>query len=115
MYAYGDKASFLKMRVEGSFSDYVDFLIKFAPCVVGKKRWNDPCFPMEQVVQGRMDFDRFFTSTDEAFLLLVMDNYRTRWMDEFYDKYHNQNGKMVSWTNNYVVRPAFLSLTNDLV
>ena len=38
---------------------------------------------MDEVVKGKLPFDEVFSPSDEAFLLICMDNYRERWLEEF--------------------------------
>ena len=38
---------------------------------------------MELVIRGKLSFEKVFSSSDEAYILICMDNYRERWLEEF--------------------------------
>ena len=71
------------MRTANGFSEYLSFVATFAPCVTGKAKWDKPVPAMEQVIKGKLSFEKVFSASDEAFLLICMDNYRKRWLEEF--------------------------------
>lgn len=71
----------LKMR-ENTIH-YVSFIDMFAPCVVSVKKW-DNVKEMETACTGADGdlFNKMLTISDEAFMLLVMENYATKWFAE---------------------------------
>ena len=91
IFADGEKAAYLKMQSNGNAAVYAAFLDKFTPCVVGKTKWKMAKAHIQLVVNKRENLDSFFSVTDESFLLLVMKNYRARWMWEFQKKRKNKN------------------------
>jgi len=54
-----------------------------APCIVGKFIWNNDA-NMERVCSAlqQHEFDTLFSVSDEAFVLLLIDNYAERWFAE---------------------------------
>jgi hypothetical protein len=62
---------------------YLQFIDTFAPCLVGKFIWNNDA-NMERVCSAlqQQDFDTLFSVSDEAFVLLLIDNYAERWHAE---------------------------------
>jgi hypothetical protein len=50
---------------------YQQLWLAFGPAVIGTVQWRDSA--------GASDFSSLVTVSDEAFLLLVLDNYMTRW------------------------------------
>lgn len=76
-----------------NMANYIPFLFVFAPRVVGGKRWNTSLEIWEKVGKGSSqesstdvrhscNFDQLFSVSDEAFLLLVIDNYIGPWYSE---------------------------------
>ena len=59
---------------------YVEFLDMFAPAsVVTSRVWNDDLL-VEAACKGGLEaFEQLLTVTNEAFILLAMANYVTRW------------------------------------
>ena len=101
-------AQFYKMRDPQSHSVYITFIDTFAPCIVGKKIWNDPTFPMKRVAEGKLAFDNILTVSDEAFLVLCMRNYRERWLEEFFRKTRNTAAPM------YARKPATTGVSHAI-
>ena len=62
---------------------YLQFIDTFAPCVVGKFVWNNDA-NMDRVCSAlqQQEFDTLFSVSDEAFVLLLIDNYAERWHAE---------------------------------
>jgi hypothetical protein len=62
---------------------YLQFIDTFAPCVVGKFIWNNDA-NMERVCSSvtQHEFEALFSVSDEAFVLLLIDNYAERWVAE---------------------------------
>ena len=82
IFAEGRGASFYKTRSKGNTVSYVDFIASFAPCVSGRAYWDNTTH-MESVVAGTTELESFFSTTDEAFILLAIHNYRHHWLEEF--------------------------------
>jgi hypothetical protein len=62
---------------------YLQLIDTFAPCAVGKYLWNNDA-AMERMCSSlqQHEFDNLFSVSDEAFLLLLIDNYALRWVAE---------------------------------
>jgi hypothetical protein len=83
-----------------NMGNYIPFLYVFAPRVVGMKRWNASLENWEKLGEGSSkatsqhdrhscNFDQLLSVSDEAFLLLVIDNYIGPWHAEMMS---NNNG-----------------------
>lgn len=78
------------MKMRNNVVGYVKFLYLFAPCVVGKKKWERGASMVRVVDEGKK-LEELFSVTDEAFLLLCMYNYSQRWVEEFYRDARHSN------------------------
>ena len=60
----------------------------FGPCIVPAKKWNNVALVKTACGRGETNdkFEELFTTSDEAFLLLVLDNYAVRWYVELVNK-----------------------------
>jgi hypothetical protein len=76
-----------------NMGNYIPFLYVFAPRLVGMKRWNASLENWEKLCEGSSkstsqhdrhscNFDQLLSVSDEAFLLLVIDNYIGPWHAE---------------------------------
>lgn len=65
-----------------NMTHYVEFLDMFAPSVVTSRVWNDDLLVEAACNGGLGAFEQLLTVTDEAFILLAMSNYVTRWYAE---------------------------------
>ncbi len=71
------------MDMRNSLVHYVHFIDIYAPCIVGHSHWNDRSNILQYCGKGGALFNEFILSlSDEAFLLLVLYNYKTTWMSE---------------------------------
>ena len=62
---------------------YVHLIDIFAPCIVGRSNWNNTTNMVRFCGQNQKLFnDNVFSVSDEAFLLLVLDNYTESWLSE---------------------------------
>ena len=68
----------VKSFLEGRENEpaYYEMMNRFAPCVVGKSIFK-------KRLQTKNTEDGMWTVSDEAFLLLVLENYYDRWVDVF--------------------------------
>ena len=80
--ANGGEAFRYLMGLRNNNAHYLQFIDTFAPCIVGKFIWNHNT-NMERVCSAvhQQDFDTFSVS-NEAFILLFIDNYAERWNAE---------------------------------
>ncbi len=63
---------------------YVQLIDLYAPCVVSKRAWNDEANMAAYCGSNNRFFEWFVLSiSDEAFLLVVLDNYSARWQAEY--------------------------------
>jgi len=62
--------------------DYITFLRRFVKQVVGAHEWNS------RLMDPKLDPDKLFTPSDEAFALLVLENNYIRWLDIFEQNNH---------------------------
>jgi hypothetical protein len=63
---------------------YVQLIDLYAPCVVSKRAWNNEANMATYCGSSNRLFERFVLSIrDEAFLLVVLDNYSARWQAEY--------------------------------
>ena len=63
---------------------YVQLIDSYAPCVVSKRAWNNEANMAAYCGSNNRCFECFVLSiSDEAFLLVVLDNYATRWQAEY--------------------------------
>ena len=65
------RSEFQKMR-SFDMQKYGVFLLAFAGCVVGRKRWSE--FKESLVNGGNLSFSEMVTATDEAFVHLALEN-----------------------------------------
>jgi hypothetical protein len=71
------------MGLRNNSTHYLQLVDVFAPCLVGKFLWNNDtamarmCSSLHQ-----HEFDNLFSVSDEAFVLLLIDNYAARWVAE---------------------------------
>jgi hypothetical protein len=71
------------MGLRNNSTHYLQLIDTFAPCLVGKYLWNNDsamarmCSSLHQ-----HEFDNLFSVSDEAFILLLIDNYAARWVAE---------------------------------
>lgn len=62
---------------------YVHLIDIYAPCIVGKRQWNDKANMMRYCGDSAQLFnDHVLSISDEAFLLVVLLNYTETWMSE---------------------------------
>ena len=114
-YATGSKANFYKQRKAGNTVGYVDFILSYAPCVTGKHYWENISY-MQRVVEKNAPLEEFFTPTDEGFILVVIHNYRTRWLEEFrLDALSNKENKRKVRTHDICscFRPTLLKYFSE--
>jgi hypothetical protein len=72
----------LEMRT--NMVHYVQLIDLYAPCVVSKRAWNNEANMAAYCGSSHRLFERFVLSiSDEAFLLVVLDNYSARWQAEY--------------------------------
>jgi hypothetical protein len=72
----------LEMRT--NMVHYVQLIDLYAPCVVSKRAWNNEANMAAYCGSSNRLFERFVLSiSDEAFLLVVLDNYSARWQAEY--------------------------------
>jgi hypothetical protein len=71
------------MGLRNNNAHYLQLIDTFAPCLVGKYLWNNDA-AMERMCSSlqQHEFDNFFSVSDEAFVLLLIDNYALRWVAE---------------------------------
>jgi hypothetical protein len=71
------------LGLRNNMAHYLQFVDTFAPCVVGKFVWNNDA-NMDRVCSAlqQQEFDTLFSVSDEAFVLLLIDNYTERWHAE---------------------------------
>jgi hypothetical protein len=63
---------------------YVQLIDLHAPCVVSKRAWNNEANMAAYCGSSNRFFERFVLSiSDEAFLLVVLDNHSARWQVEY--------------------------------
>jgi len=60
--------------MRSNVEQYLLFVINMAKAVVGVKVWKQN--------SRKLNLSDFFTITDEAFLLLCVENYRDKWIEE---------------------------------
>jgi hypothetical protein len=63
-------------------SHYVQFLEIFGPAIMGYNEWHSISNCRSACTGSNLDFERWFTISDEAFILLVIVNYSKRWQSE---------------------------------
>ena len=62
---------------------YVHLIDIYAPCIVGKRQWNDKANMTRNCGDSAQLFnDHVFSISDEAFMLVVLLNYTETWMSE---------------------------------
>lgn len=62
---------------------YVHLIDIYAPCIVGKSKWNDIANMTRYCGNNEQQFnDHVLSISDEAFLLVVLFNYTETWMSE---------------------------------
>ena len=71
------------MGLRNNNAHYLQLIDTFAPCLVGKYLWNNDA-AMERRCSSlhQHEFDNLFSVSDEAFVLLLIDNYAARWVAE---------------------------------
>jgi hypothetical protein len=71
------------MGLRNNHAHYLQLIDTFAPCLVGKYLWNNDA-AMERMCSSlhQHEFDNLFSVSDEAFVLLLIDNYAARWVAE---------------------------------
>jgi hypothetical protein len=63
---------------------YAQLIDLYAPCVVSKRAWNNEANMAAYCGSSNRLFERFVLSiSDEAFLLVVLDNYSACWQAEY--------------------------------
>ena len=63
---------------------YVQLIDLYAPCVVSKRAWNNEANMAAYCGSNNRFFEQFVLSiSDEAFLLVVLDNYSACWQAEY--------------------------------
>ena len=68
------------MGARKNTTNYVAFIYRFAPVLVSDHIWNDSKKVHEALMNNR--FDDILTVSDEAFMLVVMDNYIDPWHEK---------------------------------
>ena len=68
------------MGARKNTTNYVAFIYRFAPVLVSDHIWNDSKKMHEALMNNR--FDDILTVSDEAFMLVVMDNYIDPWHEK---------------------------------
>ena len=72
----------LEMRT--NMVHYVQLIDLYDPCGVSKRAWNNEANMAAYCGSSNRPFERFVLSiSDEAFLLVVLDNYSARWQAEY--------------------------------
>ena len=62
---------------------YVHLIDIYAPCIVGRSKWNNKTNMTNSCCAGNGEFNEYvFLLSDEAFLLLVLLNYTATWLSE---------------------------------
>ena len=69
------------MCMRRNITHYVEFLNTFSPSMVSLKKWSTFAV-MEAACVGQGAFSDMLTVSDEAFMLLLIDNYAVRWYAE---------------------------------
>ena len=75
----------LLMGMRANISYYTTIIDTYAPCIVGKKEWNNDAKMRDYCcgVHNRKTWSlKILSVSDEAFLLLVLLNYGKKWFDE---------------------------------
>jgi hypothetical protein len=71
---------------------YIQLNDLYAPCVVSKCAWNNEANMAACCGSSNRLFERFVLSiSDEAFLLVVLDNYSACWQAEYANNIKNAN------------------------
>jgi len=60
-------------------TNYVAFLYRFAPTLVSSRIWNDSRLIEIALTGGPGAFNSLLTVSDEAFMLVVLENYIGPW------------------------------------
>jgi len=82
----------LKLRRNATF--YINFLDLFANCIVPVQTWKQ--FWLDFAVNGSPElFFNTYTCSDEAFLLVVLFSYESKWKSEMMLK--NKHAKVSCW------------------
>ena len=70
------------LMMRQNVSSYTHFVNYFAPGIVSVKVWGDFKASKAKYENGNDILDEFFTTSDEAFMLVVLLNYEERWKAE---------------------------------
>lgn len=62
-----------------NMTNYVAFLNRFAPKVITSRRWNNSTLVEDACKGSPHAFDKLLSVSDEAFMLVVMENYVEQW------------------------------------
>ena len=87
--------SFL-LGMRKNMTNYVAFLHRFAPRVVTSRCWNNSTLVEDTCKGGPGVFDKLLSVSDEAFMLVVMENYVESWHAAVLTKGPEDAPKMVS-------------------
>jgi len=87
------------MGARKNTTNYVAFMYRFAPVLVSSRIWNDSRKVHEALMNNR--FDDILTVSDEAFMLVVMDNYIDPWHEKMLVEKNRE--EMVCTINTYVI------------
>jgi hypothetical protein len=101
-----------------NMGNYIPFLYVFAPRVVGGKRWNTSLENWEKLCEGSSkamsqhdrpscNFDQLLSVSDEAFLLLVIDNYIGPWHAEMMSNNNGMTCMDIKVCDHYVELDVF--------
>jgi hypothetical protein len=79
----GDDAMEHMLNMRENLVSYVHLIDIYAPCIVGKSKWNDVA-NMTRYCGDSMELfnEHVFSISDEAFLLIVLFNYTKTWTSE---------------------------------
>lgn len=62
-----------------NMTNYVAFLNRFAPKVITSRRWNNSTLVEDACKGSPHALDKLLSVSDEAFMLVVMENYVEQW------------------------------------
>jgi len=83
-----------------NMTNYVAFLHKFAPRVLTTKRWRNTTLMNNACMGGPAAFEELLSVSDEAFMLVVMENYIVPWYTAAMSKGPDAQLKVSSTTSN---------------